>query len=116
MTNKSLVILRNSAAALISISGLGLITMLWFRELSEAAVAEALLGTVYLIISLGLLGQSRFSLFVAIVAPAMGATLLLQFIPLTEMNPLQLTRVAIDGLVIMLSATVLWHVCHNPSI
>ena len=116
MTSKPLSVMRNTAAALISVSGLGLIARLWFRELTEAAVAEALLGTVYLIIGLGLLGQSRFSLFMAIVAPAMGATLLLQFIPLFEMSTLQLARVAIDGLVIMLSAAVLWEVRHDSSV
>lgn len=116
MTSRSLSILRNSAAALITLSGLGLITLLWFRELNEPAVAEALLGTVYLIIGLGLLGQSRFTLFVAIAAPAMGAALLLQSTPLPELNSLQLARVAADALVILFCTIVLWQVRSNPSV
>ena len=51
------------------LSGLGQIAALWLRELTGTALVDGLLGTVYVVIGIGLFGHSRFSLFMAIVIP-----------------------------------------------
>ena len=55
--------LRNFAATLVTLSGIAHIAALWHRELTEAALLDALLGSVYLIIGLGLYGQSFGTLY-----------------------------------------------------
>jgi membrane-anchored protein YejM (alkaline phosphatase superfamily) len=106
--------LRTVAASLLCLSGLGQIAALWLRELTAAALADALLGTVYLVISIGLFGLSRFSLVLAIVIP--GAAL--SFILITSPQPEQvyILRMAIDAVVILFSSIALWKVRNNPSI
>lgn len=99
--------LRNLAALLIMVSGIGQVAMLWVRDLTEAAVIGALLGVTYIIIGIGLLGQSRFTLFVAIVVPATTAALLLETTPLANLSGLQTVRVAIDAAVILCAVIVL---------
>lgn len=68
---------RLLAATLVTASGAGRVASLWFRELDETAVMSLLVGAVYLVIGLGLFGQSRFALFVAIaVCSVVGLSLL----------------------------------------
>ncbi len=106
--------LRVVAATLISVSGLGLIASLWVRELTELAVVDALLGAVYLIMGIGLFGQSRFSLFVAIVIPAaVSGVLWYTMQPLEQVYNL---RITVDTVVICFSLIVLWHVRNHPSV
>ena len=106
--------LRNLAATLITLSGITHIAALWLRELNGMALADALLGAVYLIIGIGLFGQSRFSLFMAIVIPAVAAALVLNAIP--DPDDIYRARVAVDAIVILSSAVVLWSVRKNPSV
>lgn len=56
---------RLVAACLVTSTGIGHIASLWFRELDAAAVLALWVGGIYLIVGLGLFGQSRFTLFVA---------------------------------------------------
>ena len=114
-TNNTLSGLRNIAAILITLSGTGLIALLWFRELTGAALIDALLGTVYLYIGIGLLGQSRFTLFVAMVVPAGALGMVLRETPLEQLNSLQLARGSIDAAVIVIAIIVLWRVRNHPS-
>jgi hypothetical protein len=114
-TNNTLSGPRNIAAILITLSGTGLIALLWFRELTGAALIDALLGTVYLYIGIGLLGQSRFTLFVAMVVPAGALGMVLRETPLEQLNSLQLARVSIDAAVIVIATIVLWRVRNHPS-
>jgi len=114
-TSNTLSGLRNSAAVLITVSGTGLIALLWFRELTGAALIDALLGTVYLYIGIGLLGQSRFTLFVAMAVPAGALGMVLRETPLEQLNSLQLARVSIDMAVILIATIVLWRVRNHPS-
>jgi hypothetical protein len=115
-TNTTLSGLRNIAAVLITVSGAGLIALLWFRELTGAALIDALVGTVYLYIGIGLLGQSRFTLFVAIAVPATALGMVLRETPLAELNSLQLARAGIDAAVILIATIVLWRVRNQPSV
>jgi len=114
MTDKFISRLRNLAATLITLSGIAHIAALWLRELNGAALADALLGAVYLIIGIGLFGQSRFSLFMAIVIPAVAAALVLNAIP--DPDDIYRARVAVDAIVILSSVIVLWSVRKNPSV
>lgn len=99
--------LRVLAAILITLSGIGQVAMLWFRDLTGAAVIEALVGVVYIIIGIGLQGQSRFTLFVAIAIPAAAAALVLETTPQGTLSALQIGRLAADAAVILCSALVL---------
>jgi hypothetical protein len=114
MTNRPALSLRYTAAMLICLSGLAQIAALWLRELTGTAVADGLLGTVYLIIGIGLFGHSRFSLFMAIVVPVTVIAVLLYTVPQAE--PVYTLRIAVDTAVVMLSAIVLWQVRHHPSV
>ncbi len=64
--------LRDAAAALAFLSGLGHIAQLWFGPLDGAALLAALFGAVYLLLGLGLSGQSRFSVALGVALPALG--------------------------------------------
>ncbi|MCB1702750.1 MAG: hypothetical protein H6985_13445 [Pseudomonadales bacterium] len=99
--------LRLLAAILITVSGTGQVAMLWFRELTGAALIDALLGVVYIIIGIGLLGQSRFTLFMAIAVPMAASVLILNSAPDGGFNMLQISRLSMDLAVIMCSAMVL---------
>jgi hypothetical protein len=106
--------LRATAASLMCLSGLGQIAALWLRELTGSALADGLLGTVYLVTGIGLFGHSRFSLFMAIVIPATASAVLLHSAPLT--GPVYTLRIAVDVAIVLLSAVVLWQVRHHPSV
>lgn len=99
--------LRVLAAVLITISGVGQVAFLWFRDLSSNSLIAAFIGVVYIIIGIGLLGQSRFTLFLAIVVPVAAATLLLNVVPGGAPGSLQVIRLGIDLLVVACSAVVL---------
>lgn len=114
MARKQFPLLRMLAAVLITSSGIGQIAALWLRDLNGTAVIDALLGAVYLITGIGLFGQSRFTLFMAIVIPAAAAWYVLSYFP--GAGPVYEARVAVDGLVIVCSVIVLWQVRNDPSI
>ena len=105
--------LRLLAASLVTLSGAGRVASLWFRELNEQAVAALLLGAVYLITGLGLFGQSRFALFVAITVCTAVAAYTLRNIEV--LTPLQQAGLAVDLITVLLSALVIWHVRNRPS-
>ena len=93
--------LRNLAAALITLSGVGQVAQLWFRDLSGTTVAEAVLGIAYILIGIGLLGQSRFTLFVAIVVPALAATRIIDTVTPENPSALLIARIAVDVIVVL---------------
>ena len=64
---------RNLAATLMLLSGLTHVGQLWFVKLDGYALSAALLGMFYLLISLGLYGRSRFSLWLASCLPVAAA-------------------------------------------
>ena len=105
--------LRLLAATMITLSGAGRVASLWFRELNEQAVAALLLGAVYLITGLGLFGQSRFTLFVAITLCTAVAAYTLRNIGV--LLPLQQVGLAADLITVLLCAMVVWHVRNRPS-
>ena len=58
--------LRNLAAVLATLSGAGQCLALWLLPTTPVLLGTALLGSVYLVLALGLFGISRLSLFLAI--------------------------------------------------
>ena len=99
--------LRTFVAILISLAGTAHITALWFRELTEVAVLDAVLGAIYLVIGIGLFGRSRFTLFVALVVPALDAAWMLHRVPPAALDGVQTARLAVDLLVVLSAALVL---------
>jgi hypothetical protein len=99
--------LRTFAAILITLAGAALITALWLRELTETAVLDAVLGAIYLVIGIGLFGQSRFTLFVALVVPALDAAWILHQVPAVYLDGVQIARLSVDLLVVLSAAVVL---------
>lgn len=106
--------LRFLAASLLTASGLAHVAALWFRELDARAVAAMLLGAVYLIIAIGMFGQSRFTLFLAIAVP--GAVTFASLQQPGPIHTLQTLSLAVNAMVICLSALVLWQVRNRPSL
>jgi hypothetical protein len=115
-TAKPWAMLRNSSALLITLSGIAHLASLWFRELTPEALMTALIGAVYLFIGIGLYGQSRFTLFTAILLPALGSAIQLRLVPWEQLDDLQSTGIAINSFVILASAYILWRVRHHPSV
>lgn len=115
MPSRLITSLRLLAAALVTCSGVTRIGSLWFRELTEHAVLSLLVGAVYLIIAIGLFGQSRFTLFVAMLVPAATATLTLDYFSFDSLPPLQLAGITADAVTIACSAIVLWQLRNQPS-
>lgn len=58
--------LRNLAALLTTLSGAGQGLALWLLPTTPSLLATALLGSIYLVLALGLFGISRLSLFLAV--------------------------------------------------
>ena len=99
---------RNLAALLFMLSGLSHVAQLWFRDTDGAALLTALLGMLYLLLALGLSGQSRFALWATSVTAIPGAaagTLLLSPDPF---DPLVVWHYAVDGTVAALCLYILY--------
>jgi hypothetical protein len=99
--------LRVLAAVLITVSGIGQVALLWFSDLNANTLIGAFVGVVYIIIGIGLQGQSRFTLFVAIAVPLAAAALLLNVVPGGASSTLQIVRLTVDLLVVACSVLVL---------
>ena len=104
--------LRRLAATLMCLSGTAQIAALWLRDLTGAAVADAIAGCVYLYIGIGLFGRSRLSLFLGMIIPAAAVGLIHYSGPL-PMQPYRL-HAAIDAMVILLCALELWRLRNVP--
>ncbi|MEH6583211.1 MAG: hypothetical protein V7754_14815 [Halioglobus sp.] len=107
--------MRDIAATLLTLSGISHIALLWFLDIDAMSLTGALLGALYLIIGIGLYGQSRFALFMAIIVPTGGAWLALREGSMISFNLLERTQLAIALVVIVISASVLFTVRNNPS-
>jgi len=94
-------------------SGVGHLASLWFRELSAAALLDALWGSCYLFIAIGLFGLSRFTLFIATVVSAVGVWLILA--PSQPLGLIDLTQVTSHFIVATLCASLLYKMRHLPS-
>ncbi len=104
--------LRNIAAALMLLSGCTHIGQLWFVELDFIALLGALFGMFYLLIGLGLAGQSRFTLWIALVVPVVGAVGAFQRLNPEALEPLLVWHMFADVLVILICAFILFETRH----
>lgn len=116
MISKSINRARTVAATLLTASGISSIAALWFTDINPLALAGAVLGAVYLFISIGLYGQSRFALFTAIVIPACALWFDHGQVPDAMPTVLYSAQTAIACAVILLSTVVLIAVRNNPRI
>lgn len=107
-------LLRHTAATLMCMSGIAQIAALWLRELTGTALIDGLWGTVYLAIGIGLFGHSRFSLFMGIAVPTAASGLLIY--TLSQPEQIYALRIAIDVVVVLLCAIVVWETRHHPSV
>jgi hypothetical protein len=107
-------LLRNSAATLVTASGVALIGALWFRNLDGPALLDALIGSIYLFIGIGLYGQSRFTLFVAIAASGASIVHLSGFGEAPGV--IYQLRMLADFGVILCCACELWRMKKNPGV
>lgn len=105
--------IRGLAALLSCFAGLALIAGLWLRDLSGMVVIDAVGGAIYLLLALGLLGNSRFSLFMGIAIPTAVAAALWWW-PLPEV-PFREQQIIGNGLIAALSAIALWQVRNIPT-
>ena len=110
---QSVHIIRLAAALIAVLSGLGQIGALWLRDLSGAAVGDALLGAVYLMIAIGLFGRSRLSLFLAIAVSA--AASLSTAYRMTYPADIDLLRITLDLGIMLFSALELWRTRHHTT-
>ena len=104
--------LRLLPALAMTLSGMGQVGALWFRELGHAAVLDALAGAIYLFIAIGLYGKSRFTLFVAIGFPLATGLFAAANYP---NGPWLSLRLALDAVTIMGAGLVLLHRDTGPS-
>lgn len=116
MPRRLLISLRLLAATLVICGGAVRIASLWFRELDEQAVLTLLTGAVYLIMGIGLFGQSRFALFIAAVTCSATSLLALRYVSLEAMLPLQLAAVVADAVTAVCCVLVFWQLRKEPSI
>jgi hypothetical protein len=106
---------RNVAATLLTLAGISQIAKLWFTDIDALAMGGALFGSLYLIIGIGLYGQSRFALVLAIVVPAASIWLLLSLPPTEYYGQLERSQLGVAVIVIIMCTRVLLAVRKNPS-
>ena len=116
MPVSSVTVQRQFAAIVVTVSGVLQIAALWLNRFSEDVLLTAVVGSVYLLVALGLYGRSRFALFVAIATCASSALLAAHELPLTGWTLVEQLRVAGDAIVAMLCLNVLWSVRNLPSV
>ena len=79
--------LRNLAASLILLSGFSHVAQLWLETLTGPVLISAAIGMIYLLLALGLFGQSRFSLGAGCLLPALSTWLMLSANTSQDNNP-----------------------------
>lgn len=98
--------IRTFAAWLVCASGVAYLASPWFRPLDAAAVMAIVLGATYLIVGLGLFGQSRFTLFVATALCAVNILMSLQALP-EPLTPTTQLAIATDTTAMLCCIAVL---------
>lgn len=97
--------LRNMAAIIITVSGAGQSLSLWLLPVTPALLMTALVGSLYLLLGLGLFGTARLSLLLTIVLPPLRSWFGLY--PL-DIDAWELLRIAGDLAIAALCIPALW--------
>jgi hypothetical protein len=101
--------LRNIAAIIAMVSGLGQVAALWLLPTDTTLLITGVLGGLYLLLSLGLFGVSRLSLFVAILGLSLRAWFGWSPLPIAAWEYL---RAGADAAIALLCIPVLWDSLH----
>ncbi len=104
---------RDLAAALMLLAGVSHVAQLWLYPLDGTTMIAALFGVFYFLLALGLAGQSRFSLWVGVCIPGIGAAGGIQRYLSPAAVGMTLPNVFINLLVIALCAYILFHTRHS---
>jgi hypothetical protein len=104
--------LRNISALLMLAEGFTHIGQLWLFKLDSTVVYAALFGVVYLLIALGLAGHSRFTLWIGVVVPALGAYGGYLRYNIFEPELLTLVHISASMLVVAICAYILFRTRH----
>lgn len=100
---------RNLAALLLTLLGISHVAQLWLQETDGATLFTALLGMVYLVLALGLSGQSRFALWATSVTAITDIAANGLLMSPDPQDPLVMWHFAIDGIVAALCIYILYN-------
>ncbi|MEE4662062.1 MAG: hypothetical protein V2J89_16450 [Halieaceae bacterium] len=98
---------RRSAALLMLLAGISHIVQLWFRETTGESLFTALTGAYFLMLALGLSGQSRFVLWLTSASVSLDV-LLGAAASLHGSGPLQSWHIGLETAVVCLCVYVLF--------
>ena len=104
--------LRRLAALLTLVLGCSHVIQLWLQPLDSTVIYTALFGIVYLLVSLGLSGQGRFTLWLGLVVPALGSYAGYLRYHLVGPAPVTVAHIAASLLVVALCVTILYRTRH----
>ena len=104
--------LRDLAAGLMVLSGTTHSAQLWLYPLSGTTVMAAVFGLMFFLLSLGLAGQSRFSLWMGVCLPGVGVINGLQRYLSPQAVEMGVFNIAINLMVLILCAQVLHRTRH----
>jgi hypothetical protein len=105
--------LRDLAAALMLLAGITQVAHLWLYTLTGTTIVTAMFGVVYFLIALGLAGKSRFSLWVAVIIPALAVVTGMLRQTWSAPIDLNLLNVSINLLVLFLCGYTLYRTRHS---
>lgn len=104
---------RDLAAALMLCGGVLNIAQLWLFPLTGTTIIAAVSGLMYLLIFLGLAGQSRFTLWLAVFIPGVGvAAAIARYLSADPAN-IALVNVGLNLTVIIICVTILLRTRHE---
>ena len=104
--------LRRLTGLLMLVLGVSHVMQLWLQPLDGTVIYTALFGVVYLLVSLGLSGQSRFTLWLGILVPAAGSYAGYLRYHLVGPTPFTVAHIAASLLVVALCVTILYRSRH----
>jgi hypothetical protein len=104
--------LRDLAAALMLLAGITHVAQLWIYTLGGTTIFAAMFGVVYFLIALGLAGNSRFTLWLGVIIPALAVVAGEPHQPSSVVNltPLNL---GINSVVLFLCGYTLYRTRHS---
>jgi hypothetical protein len=103
---------RDLAAALMLCGGVLNIAQLWLFPLNGTSIIAAVFGLMYLLIFLGLAGQSRFTLWLAVLIPGLGVAAGVARYLSPEPASIALVNVGLNMTVIIICVTILLRTRH----
>ena len=103
---------RDLAAALMLCGGVLNIAQLWLFPLSGTTIVASVFGLMYLLVFLGLAGQSRFTLWLAVLIPGLGLAAGVARYLSPDPGEITLVNVALNLAVIIICAGILVRTRH----